>query len=1356
MLRYRPDEVPVEEKSFSGLFFVLGILSLVVAWWVIFNEFETRRPYKKYQRDFYALERTRVRSTVSDLEKQVRALGHDPGDTDAIVNADTSLNATETDRVARGFLADTYGDVATFNLKWGQVDFRRNPDGTVALPSADPTPRSFTQEQFDNGITLADLQRIYNEEDGKLRVQKSLKDAEYYQYSVERHAIESEKRQFGDAVEFKDSVLDPRAAVIEALDTTTSEMRTWLAEFQKVKGAVEVKRALAATESYGDLLKESAADLAAARDELDLVDYNMLEMLANFGKVKRVQIQQVQLTGLGPVLNDMDRCQSCHIAATKAGYEWWIHDTFAVTDNGVICKAEPHPRRAGRWNAITELPVGDTFTVELSRPTQEGMFWNDPAVYVNGIQFYPENGYEFHKRGIYWSDEFAQKNLTKGAIVEVFQSYPKLYRTHPNRAEIFGAHPVESYGCTTCHDGQGRALTWRDAGCDFREDPHNPASPTHWWKEGVLTSLRNDSHRIDEARAKLNAQSSYEVSALAEELYIPAAELVAYETTKGTDHKFRRHSKFHPNVNGEPVGDFGETKCQMCHSETLELALAPSLSKGKRLFERLGCHGCHLAADYSRVTYDPSEDYVEHRRGQAGPSLSYDKKLGDLVGASDGERGRGLGWKLSKDTGKQWLVNWLKSPRSYLAETRMPNYRLSGHQAKAIAAFVLATTGWTGPDAGSSIARADDGGFRAIADTDPPLDPASVRDGELLVKNIGCLSCHVVPDGDGGKLGNSFGPDLSAVGSKVGRQFLERWLENPRSYDPKTIMPAMFDNVQGREKRRQIRAVTDYLLSLNDDSWNRFGEDFEITPELVAEGERLFGPSGKGCVGCHFLEGDLPDGSGGTRLVGGQAWVGQQIGAELTDLATKTPELLDFGFTGHRTIAYYGDLVDLKWGEVVGEHGDGSITVRAPVNHEKGDPVDWLGMFYKQPEEVTEVTLDADEQVSVTHVQHTWHDWVFNKIKEPNVYATEANAVAQNMPNFYLTDDEAAALMVLLKSFRGENEIPEEYRDHLTRREQRIERGRTLTIRYNCAGCHAIEESFATRDGRLIKGWAFGRHSRDEASLPTYPGPDGVDGTGDDIKTNGWGVSDPAYGRLMTIQKSYDAGDPEAGVHGEQVEIMPEEIVTTDGAGHVGFDSVGNTFSYMRAGYPVETSRGRRTRVQHGPVLTFAGERFRPEWMFEFLKRPYPVRQYLFERNQGRMPYFQLTDSEAGDIVAYFAALAGEAYPYEEVVVETDPALVEIGANMFQNDAGCSAGACHPVAEPGPENLAPWLATAERLKPEWITKWITNPEQFWPGNGMPLFPWEISGQALYPQHAGGDVPTQMNALRDYVLTLAEE
>ena len=74
-------------------------------------------------------------------------------------------------------------------------------------------------------------------------------------------------------------------------------------------------------------------------------------------------------------------------------------------------------------------------------------------------------------------------------------------------------------------------------------------------------------------------------------------------------------------------------------------------------------------------------------------------------------------------------------------------------------------------------------------------------------------------------------------------------------------------------------------------------------------------------------------------------------------------------------------------------------------------------------------------------------------------------AVARTYP---ADGDEAAALLILLRSFRGDEHVPDEMKDHLTEREERIVRGRALSLRYNCVGCHVIEESFATADGRLL------------------------------------------------------------------------------------------------------------------------------------------------------------------------------------------------------------------------------------------------------------------------------------------------
>src|SRR5262249_5784368 len=36
---------------------------------------------------------------------------------------------------------------------------------------------------------------------------------------------------------------------------------------------------------------------------------------------------------------------------------------------------------------------------------------------------------------------------------------PAYFQSHPYRRTLFALHPVEKFGCTTCHDGQGRATT---------------------------------------------------------------------------------------------------------------------------------------------------------------------------------------------------------------------------------------------------------------------------------------------------------------------------------------------------------------------------------------------------------------------------------------------------------------------------------------------------------------------------------------------------------------------------------------------------------------------------------------------------------------------------------------------------------------------------------------------------------------------------------------------------------------------------------------------------------------------------------------------------------------------------------
>ena len=80
---------------------------------------------------------------------------------------------------------------------------------------------------------------------------------------------------------------------------------------------------------------------------------------------------------------------------------------------------------------------------------------------------------------------------------------------------------------------------------------------------------------------------------------------------------------------------------------------------------------------------------------------------------------------------------------------------------------------------------------------------------------------------------------------------------------------------------------------------------------------------------------------------------------------------------------------------------------------------------------------------------------------------------------------------------------------------------------------------------------------------------------------------------------------------------------------------------------------------------------------------------------------------------------------------------------------------CHvqgsKLPEGPPEGWAPDLSLARRrLRPEWIVKWLTDPQKVQPGTKMPTF---------YPggpdDILGGKEDLQIIALRDYIMSIGE-
>jgi mono/diheme cytochrome c family protein len=117
--------------------------------------------------------------------------------------------------------------------------------------------------------------------------------------------------------------------------------------------------------------------------------------------------------------------------------------------------------------------------------------------------------------------------------------------------------------------------------------------------------------------------------------------------------------------------------------------------------------------------------------------------------------------------------------------------------------------------------------------------------GQAYFVGMGCKTCHMISGQGGGQVG----PDLTYVGFRQNKEFLDMWLKNPKAWHPGTAMPNfnMTDAVR--------KDIIDYLATLQGDSyrqnppWN--------TPELMADavkrGEMIFNRAG--CVGCHNAAG---------------------------------------------------------------------------------------------------------------------------------------------------------------------------------------------------------------------------------------------------------------------------------------------------------------------------------------------------------------------------------------------------------------------------------------------------------------------------------------------------------------------
>lgn len=243
-----------------------------------------------------------------------------------------------------------------------------------------------------------------------------------------------------------------------------------------------------------------------------------------------------------------------------------------------------------------------------------------------------------------------------------------------------------------------------------------------------------------------------------------------------------------------------ESSCGQCHLD--KLAGTPRLNAGRGLLASYGCAHCHNITTPDGVRIMPTDD---------PPSLEH----------------------VADKTTREWIYAWIKNPQAYASTATMPNFQLSDADARDISAFLISQS--------TPLAASEP------ASTTPAPDAAALQAGASTYGESFCASCHAMQNAAGMIVGGNVGPELTRVGTKVRPEWLRRWIQNPRDYDPRTAMPHYrFDD-------KQLSLVAGFLASKTDSDFLANVSLQPATPQQIAHGRLL--ATELGCAVCHDING---------------------------------------------------------------------------------------------------------------------------------------------------------------------------------------------------------------------------------------------------------------------------------------------------------------------------------------------------------------------------------------------------------------------------------------------------------------------------------------------------------------------
>ncbi|MBM4001670.1 MAG: hypothetical protein FJ295_00065 [Planctomycetes bacterium] len=1044
----------------------------------------------------------------------------------------------------------------------------------------------------------------------------------------------------------------------------------------------------------------------------------------------------------------------------------------------------------------------------------------------------------------------------------VRRGVPNPFTSHP-RLDLFvgsmSPHKLATFGCTTCHEGQGSSTSFQ-------------------WASHTPDGVNDRKEWVQEHHWHDNAHWIFPMFA-------------------------RR---------------FAESACLKCHHEVVELEAsekfpetpAPKVTHGYHLILKYGCFGCHeingfdgpakrmgpdmrlepnffaaaqqLKASVDFAGFDPQDrawidELIEHpernevrhrlyeslakRNEGASPLSTTSQKLLPVlkdVEAPGVQRKAGPSLRFAgSKMDDQFLFDWIADPTHFRPSTRMPKFfSLHKHLDNEPHSKELAQKYEQIEILGIvEYLRQRSQPFEylpAAAGITPSTRDDQIARGRVAFEERGCLACHTHKDfAEVARYRKTDqivqGPDLSELADKFaegrhahGAQWLYSWIRQPSRYHVRTVMPDLYlDPIEKRDESGKVIEITDpvadivtYLLDRPADStqasWSPRGnqpslkdrDTRKVLDELVRDNLReVFSVAASD----RYLQSGIPDAMA-NDLKGAET---ELVAAADQKSLSEEQKLL---YIGRKSIGKYGcfgchDVPGFEDAKPIGtaladwgrkdssklafehithylEHGHGGG--HAAGHHE--------AVHGPDDDQSAGAHADNGQDPDTVYYHHQIESgnrigFLWQKLKEPRSYdfrKTENKRYNERlrMPQFPFNAHEREAVMAFVLGLVSDPP-PAKYLFKPDASTAALIEGRKVLDKYNCAGCHLLapqkwELGFAkdALQAPEFQGFPFmkthfnndsvqaslkvdhqGRRHSTVLGMPTVTDDDArplvEDDQGDRLE--GDGVYDPAkltY-RIDLLRPSLVNGAAyEVGVMPLAVSSAQLESRSPAEGGVLARYLLSSVTRREKLSNPA--AKGSESWGWVPPPLVGEGEKVQSSWLHDFLLNPFPIRPAVVLR----MPRFNMTSEEAASLARYFAAVDQVDYPYDlnnrrrteylaraeseyqSELRESDPqrktTRLDDAMRIVTNNNYCVK--CHIVNDFEPKGSerakAPNLAKVyERLRPDYVRRWIANPKQLLPYTSMPQnipFPAGIDKKLYH-----GDSVQQVDALVDLLMNFDE-